>query len=195
MDRPLAWRGDDNEVPPIPIMFQNPKHFYRIVPLDDSGIKMDVPDDVMKILGPNEVIELYIKQKIYHPKLNVDSVVITNMRVILRQPHAMGILKDYIDYSYQDIANVVMDKGFLRSTIKFVLRFGGDPLTMEDLPNDEAEKAYGIIRQNLTRFQMGNVQTAQTYIERSVVGPVCPKCGSSVPVGQGFCGKCGNKMK
>ena len=28
---------------------------------------MDAPDDIGKILGPNEKVELYIKQKIYHP--------------------------------------------------------------------------------------------------------------------------------
>jgi hypothetical protein len=157
---------------------------------------MDVPEDVKKILGPNEEIELYIQQKIYHPKFNIDSVVITNTRVILRQPHALGMLKDYVDYSYQDIANVILDKGLLRSTIKFVLRFGGEPLTLEDLPNDEAEKAYGIIRQNLTRFQSGYgfVPGAQTPSGSRATELVCPKCGTSVAVGERFCGNCGTKI-
>jgi len=157
---------------------------------------MDVPEDVRKILGPNEEVELYIQQKIYHPKFNIDSVVITNMRVILRQPHALGMLKDYVDYSYQDIANVVLDKGFLRSTVKFVLRFGGEPLTLEDLPNEEAEKAYGILRQNLMKFQSGyaNMPGAQATAAGGAVGKTCPKCGAAVPEGQRFCGSCGTKV-
>jgi len=108
----------------------------------------DTPDDLKKILGSNERVELYIKQKIYHPKLNVDSVVITNERIILRHPHALGLKKDYTDFNYKDIANAVLEKGVLRSTIKGTLRLGGEPLVLGDLPNSEAEKAYGIIRQN-----------------------------------------------
>jgi len=159
-------------------------------------INVDVPEDVKKILGPNEEVELYIQQKIYHPKFNIDSVVITNMRVILRQPHALGLLKDFVDYSYLDIANVILDKGFLRSTIKFILRFGGEPLVLEDLPNEEAEKAYGIIRQNLTRLQSGYgfVTGTQAPGAGKAAELVCPKCGATMPVGQKFCGSCGNKV-
>lgn len=114
---------------------------------------MEVPDDAMKILGPNEKVELYIKQKIYHPKINIDSVILTNERMILRHPHDLRLKKDYTDYSYRDISNVVLDKGILRSTIRCTLRFGGEPLALGDLPNSEAEKAYGIIRENISKFQ------------------------------------------
>src|SRR5665647_2136024 len=114
---------------------------------------MSVPDDIAKILGPNENVELYIKQKIYHPQINIDSVVFTNERMILRHPHALGLKKDYTDYNYRDISNVVLEKGVLRSTIRCTLRLGGEPLALGDLPNSEAEKAYGIIRENLGKFQ------------------------------------------
>lgn len=72
----------------------------------------DLPNDVKKVLGPNEQVELQIKQKIYHPKISIDSVVITNERVILRHPHALNLEKDYTDYNYQDISNVILDKGY-----------------------------------------------------------------------------------
>src|ERR1700694_1376845 len=111
------------------------------------------PEDIKHVLGPNEQVELYIKQKIYHPKINIDSLVITNERIILRHPHALGLKKDYTDFNYQDISNVVLDKGILRSTIRCTLRLGGEPLALSDLPNSDAEKAYGIIRENLVRFQ------------------------------------------
>src|SRR5580693_4180082 len=113
----------------------------------------ETPDDIAKIIGPNEQVQLYIKQKIYHPKINVDSVVLTNERIILRHPHALGLRKDYTDFNYQDIANVVLKKGLTRSTVECTLRLGGDPLALNDLPNSEAEQAYGIIRENLVRFQ------------------------------------------
>jgi hypothetical protein len=113
----------------------------------------DVPGDLTNILGPNEQIQLYIKQKMYHPTLYVDSVAITTLRIIQRRPYALGLKKEYTDFGYQDIANVVLERGVLRSTVKCMLRFGGEPLALADLPNAQAGKAYGIIRENLTRLQ------------------------------------------
>jgi hypothetical protein len=94
----------------------------------------NVPDDVTRILGPGETVQLFIQQKIYHPKISVDSVVLTNERIILRHPHDLRLKKDFTDFSYTDVANAVLDKGVLRSTVRCQLRFGGDPLSLNDLP-------------------------------------------------------------
>jgi hypothetical protein len=156
----------------------------------------ETPDDIAKIIGPNEQVQLYIKQKIYHPKINVDSVIITNERIILRHPHALGLKKDYTDFNYQDIANVVLDKGMLRSTVRCTLRLGGDPLALSDLPNDDAQKAYGLIRENLVKYQdpfaAGYAGIPQAPLVHPARGAtICPKCGASVAAGQKFCGSCG----
>jgi hypothetical protein len=166
-----------------------------------------VPDDVQKIMGPNEQVQLYIQQKIYHPKISIDSIVITNERVILRHPHAMGLKKDYTDYNYQDIANVVLDKGLMRSTVRLTLRLGGEPLSLDDLPNSDAQTAYGLIRDNLGRYQSPfsqgrmNVPTYQgsptapapstTVIEREVVKIKCRFCGTLNDETAKTCSSCG----
>ncbi len=167
-----------------------------------------VPQDVVKLLGPSEQVQLYIKQKIYHPKLNVESVILTTQRIILRHPRDLGLKKDYTDYSYTDVANAILDKGILRSTVRCVLRFGGDPLMLNDLPNSEAEKAYGIIRENLVRYQspfvggypgmapvMAPVMQQQMAQPMSSVGAVvCKKCGQRSAPGTRFCGSCGSQL-
>ena len=123
---------------------------------------MSAPDDLKNILGSNEKIELFIQEKIYHPRINIESVIITNERVILRHPHALNLKKDYTDYSYRDITNVTLDKGILRSSIKLSLKHmqgskgsqqEGEILDLGNLPNDLAEKGYGIIRENIGKFQ------------------------------------------
>jgi len=124
-------------------------------------IIMSAPDEIKNILGPNETIELFIEEKIYHPRINIESVIITNQRIILREPHSLGLRKNYTDYSYRDITNVTLDQGILRSTIKLTLRpkegnQGNNPeeyLELDKLPNDLAEKGYGIIRENIGKFQ------------------------------------------
>ncbi len=172
---------------------------------------MVVPDDVQKILGPNEQAQLYIRQKIYHPKISIDSVLITNERIVLRHPHAMGLKKDYTDYNYQDIANVVMAKGLMRSTLRLVLRFGGEPLGLDNLPNGEAQTAYGLIRENLSRSQALYAQgrtvvpayqqsaptgvppaaAVTTVIEREVVKVKCRYCGALNEESSKACRSCG----
>ncbi len=157
-----------------------------------------IPVDLVNVLGPNEEVQLYIKQKIYHPKVNIDSVVITNERIILRHPHALRLRKDYTDYNYQDMSNVVMDKGILRSTVRCTLRFGGEPLSLTDLPNSDAQKAYGLIRENLVRFQSPFASAAagvppmrQPRAPLSFSATSCRRCGSALVAGQKFCGNCG----
>ncbi len=123
---------------------------------------MATPDEIKNILGSNEKVELYIEEKIYHPRINIESVIITNERIILRHPHALGLKKDYTDYSYRDITNVTLDKGIMRSTIKLTLRHKEEHqgenqeeehLELDKLPNDLAEKGYGVIRENIGKFQ------------------------------------------
>src|SRR6266704_4277845 len=142
----------------------------------------NVPEDVARILGPGEQVQLFIQQKIYHPKISVDSVVLTNERIILRHPHDLRLKKDFTDFSYTDVANAVLDKGVLRSTVRCQLRFGGDPLSLNDLPNHDAEKAYGVIRSNIARYQTPLSTGYPTFAQSAptvatATGPRCPKCG------------------
>jgi ribosomal protein L40E len=171
----------------------------------EESIVANVPPDITRVLGPGEQVELYIQQKIYHPKINIDSVVLTSQRIILRHPHDLGLKKDFTDFNYTDVANAILDKGILRSTVKITLRFGGDPLNLADLPNSDAEKAYGIIRSNISRFQapfstgyatmapvmpMGMAQQQPPQMQ----GTVCSKCGARSAAGTRFCGSCGNQL-
>jgi len=158
-----------------------------------------LPVDIAKILGPGEQVQLYIQQKIYHPKISIDSVLLTNQRLILRHPHALNLKKDFTDYSYTDIANAILDKGVLRSTVRCQLRFGGDPLNLNDLPNSDAERAYGIIRSNIARYQTpfstGYQPPVQVMTAPSqVMGARCPKCGQANSQGAKFCGTCGSQL-
>lgn len=152
------------------------------------------PKDLVQILGPNEQVELYIQQKIYHPRINIEGVVITNERVIFRHPHDLNLRKDYTDYNFQDVSNVILDKGILRSTVKLTLRFGGDALDLKDLPNQDAERAYGLIRENLVRYQSPFTAPAAGVPPMQSRPMTCPKCGSPVPQGQRFCGNCGQQL-
>ncbi|MDG6223288.1 MAG: PH domain-containing protein [Candidatus Bathyarchaeota archaeon] len=123
---------------------------------------MATPDDLKKIPGSKEKVELYIEEKIYHPRINIDSVIITNERIILWHPNALGLKKDYTDYSYRDISNVTLDKVIMNSTIKLKFKHReehqgehqeDEHLKLDNLPNSLAENGYGVISENIGKFQ------------------------------------------
>src|SRR5947208_3458134 len=62
----------------------------------------NLPRDVIKGLGPGEEVQLFIKTKIYHPRINVDSVVLTNERIILRETNRLLGRRHSPAYLYTD---------------------------------------------------------------------------------------------
>ena len=149
----------------------------------------DPPEDIARILGPNEKVQLYIKEKIYHPQFSIDSLVITNERIILRHPHALRMKREYTDYSYSDIAGVTMEKGMMRSTLKVMLKSSEETMDLDKLPTDLAEQAYGIIRENVGRFQApfstGNASAAVAappVVVNQAAAPALPAIQQAQPV-------------
>ena len=94
-----------------------------------------------------------IKQRKYRPTINIETVTITNKRLILRKPSMLRIKKTFVDYFYSDIANVVLNKGPLRSTLMLNLRFEGNDLVIEDIPNDDALEAFKYIREGIDKWR------------------------------------------
>jgi len=116
---------------------------------------MSSPTDELKsMLAPNEQVQLYTKRKFYHSKIVIESVAITNARIILGHANGPGLEKGYTDYSYGDIKDVEV-KGVLRSTLKVMLK-EGETLLLDDMANSDAQEAYGIIRQNLDKYRASN---------------------------------------
>ena len=154
-------------------MVTSNEHLQKKMP-DETN---DVPDDVKNLLGPNEKVEVYVKEKIYHPQISIDSMIVTNERVILRHPHAAGMKKDYTDYSYSDIAGVEMKKGLLRSEINLKIKSKGESLDLDKLPTSDEEHAYGVIRENVGRFQA-------PFSTGNATAPIVPNPPAEEPAAQ-----------
>jgi len=105
----------------------------------------DSPSDLLKLLEPNEKLLLYVKQKKY-VAINVDSVAITNRRLIFRKPSKLRMKKSFSDYSYMDVQNVKIDKGMMRSRLTVNLRLDGSDFSVDNIPNEKAEEAFKLIR-------------------------------------------------
>jgi hypothetical protein len=114
---------------------------------------LNIPDDVLPLLAQDEKALFSIKQRKYRPTINIETVTITNKRLILRKPSMLRIKKTFVDYFYSDIANVVLNKGPLRSTLMLNLRFEGNDLVIEDIPNDDALEAFKYIREGIDKWR------------------------------------------
>ena len=114
---------------------------------------MNIPDVVLSLLADDEKALLSIKQKKYRPNINIESVTITNKRLILRKPSMLRIKRTFVDYFCSDIFNVILDKGSLRSTLMLNLRFEGNDLVIEDIPNSDALEAFKYIREGIERWR------------------------------------------
>lgn len=117
---------------------------------------MEVPDDILALLDEDEKVLYNIKQRKYRPAINIESATITSKRVILRTPSMLRIKKSFVDYSYSDITNIVLDKGPLRSTIMLNLRMDANDLVIEDIPNDMAQQAFRLIREGIDQARTTN---------------------------------------
>lgn len=117
---------------------------------------MEVPDDVLPLLDEDEKVLFSIRQRKYRPAINIESATITNKRVMLRTPSMLRIKKSYVDYSYADITNIVLDKGPLRSTIMLNLRLDANDLVIEDIPNEMAQHAFRLIREGIDHARASN---------------------------------------
>jgi hypothetical protein len=85
--------------------------------------RIQVPKDLREMMGPNEKVQLYVKQTNFRPRpFGVDSWLLTNERVIQRHPRSMKLSNDYSDRSYAEIKTLNVHQGILRSTIEFDLK-------------------------------------------------------------------------
>jgi hypothetical protein len=110
---------------------------------------MEAPGDILPLLDENEKVLFSIKQKKYRTAINIESATITSKRVILRKPSMLRIKKSYVDYSYGDITNIILDKGPMRSTIMLNLKLDANDLVIEDIPNEMAQQAFRLIREGI----------------------------------------------
>ena len=118
-----------------------------------SGKEVEAPEDIKKILEPNEEILEGVQQAGIGGKITgVESVFLTNKRMIKLKPKTLGLRVEIEDYLYKDIANVKLDKGMFRSSIIVVTRFRTEPIIINNIPKEAANKIFKIIQEGIGNF-------------------------------------------
>ena len=106
---------------------------------------MDVPIEIQKIMGPKETIELFVDAEA-HPEITIDTVTITNERIILRR-HQDGTTKsDLTIIGFSEISAVGLEKGFMRSIIRLRLKSNDGSLDSIRMPSKLADQALVLLK-------------------------------------------------
>ncbi len=103
-----------------------------------SGKEVKTPEEVKEILESDEKVLYGVQQAGLGGKITgLESVFITNKRVIKMKPKTLGLRAAIEDYLYKDMANVKLDKGIFRSSISIVMSFRSDSVNIENIPTDK----------------------------------------------------------
>jgi hypothetical protein len=115
-----------------------------------SGKEIEVPNEVQDILKFDEKV-LYAFQQagIGGKVMGLESIFVTERRVIKMKPKTFGLRADIGDYLYKDMANVKLNKGLLRSGIRIQMRFMSEDVRIENIPKDGANKVFKAIQDGI----------------------------------------------
>lgn len=144
----------------------------------NSGKEIKVPTEVQNILGIDEKVLLAVQQAGIGGKVTgLESIFITNRRVIKMKPKTFGLRTDVEDCLYKDIANVKLDKGMLRSSISISMRFMSEPVSIESISKGDGDSVLKLIQAGIAgRLEEGKpahlpdaeVSSSQTDITEQI---------------------------
>jgi hypothetical protein len=125
-----------------------------------TGREIEAPDVVKKILETDENVLYGFQQAGIGGKFAcLESIFVTNRRFIKVRPKTLGFRSDIEDYLYRDMANVNLDKGLFRSSINIVMRFNSEPVSIENIPKEGANKIFKTIQEGIRGILENNIST------------------------------------
>ena len=116
-----------------------------------SGKNIKVPKEIEDILEVDEKVLLAFQEAGMGGKITgLESIVITDRRVIKMHPKTLGLRAQIEDHLYKDMANVKLEKGMFRSSISINMRFMAEPVSIENIPKDGANEAFKMIQNGIS---------------------------------------------
>src|SRR5690348_14426444 len=139
-----------------------------------TGKEIEIPDDVSKILEPDEKVLLAAQQARSTNLINPDTIFVTSQRLLIRKPTSLGLRKNIEDYRFADIANVKLHKGIVRSSILLKVRFLSDDLEIDNISKEAADKLVQLIQQGIAgRLSVASIQDEiPTVLKQDIIDKI-----------------------
>ncbi|MEM3754136.1 MAG: PH domain-containing protein [Candidatus Bathyarchaeia archaeon] len=152
---------------------------------------MSIPEDIQKILDENESILLAIKQK---SPFSHHTIFLTNQRLILVKPSFVGIKREIVDFMYEDIANIVINKGIFMASLLVKMKSGIPELRINGISKEDAEKLHKEIRKKVNNvFVKNELEITKALDTKATIK--CIFCGNEVSSDNDSCPYCGYPLK
>lgn len=120
-----------------------------------TGLEIEVPKDILELLIPGEKVLHSVRQARLEQAISPDSIFVTNHRVIVRRPEALGLRRFVTDYKYTDMANTEIKKGVIHSDILIKMRFLSEDCMLKGIPNKNAAQMFRTIQEMIVRSRGG----------------------------------------
>ncbi|MCK9440649.1 MAG: PH domain-containing protein [Methanothrix sp.] len=108
-------------------------------------MEREIPESISSLFSGDEVVSMVVEPTSFKPKIHPQKLIITNRRIVIYKPGFIGAETE--EYPFESIEKIDHKKGFMRSEIE--IHAGGKEIELENISNDDAIKAIGIIRQNM----------------------------------------------
>ena len=144
------------------------------VPFTTDITDKDELEEIQKIaqrLDPSEKVIVVARQSRLKPggsKMSPDTIFVTDRRVIIRNPSALGMRESVESITYDKITALELEKGMMSSTIK--LRASGYQGDIDAIAKDKAEKVAQYVRDAMDKSKKAQMapQPAQGAQQLSV---------------------------
>lgn len=124
----------------------------------------DEVEEIQRIahrLDPNEKVVIVAKQSRLKPggsKMSPDTIFITDRRIIIRNPSALGMRESIESITYDKITAMELERGMMSSTVK--IRASGYQGDIDAIAKDKAEKVAQYVRDAMDRAKKSQAPQA-----------------------------------
>jgi len=179
----------------------------------------DIDPDIRGMLLPGEQVIFIASQSKFAPggSVSPNSIYITNMRVLYKDPRWFGLKADILDVSYNDISTLMLKRGVFTTELYFKPHFSNHKVKLPALEKRVAQRVSQLIQRGIrdqlpgqVHLPSGEVQAVQTTAQAAVSQPAEEKkpapaadikiscrycnCGALLPASK-FCPECGKSLQ
>lgn len=112
----------------------------------------EIDEEMKSMLAEGERILIIAEQSRTLPGGSLftpNTILVTNRRVLFKDPELLGLKANIIDMNYRDISNVRLKRGIFSTEIYLTSRFEGREIVLQAVDKDVAQRVISTIQSGI----------------------------------------------
>ena len=112
----------------------------------------EIDEEMKSMLAEGEKILIIAEQSRTLPGGSLftpNTILVTNKRVLFKDPELLGLKANIIDMNYRDISNVRLRRGIFSTEIYLTSRFEGRDIVLQAVDKDVAQRVISTIQSGI----------------------------------------------